>query len=99
MQRTFKLLFHKSPMKTVKSLLLFGEIIQVEVNSAELLFKKSKRIIYVSKWWLARGKAISQVKDLLHEDSLQTYAKQSLCKNPVNVQMYTEYLKSIMQYL
>lgn len=32
-------------MKTVKSLLLFGEIIQVEVNSAELLFKKSKRII------------------------------------------------------
>lgn len=45
MQRTFKLLFHKSPMKTVKSLLLFGEIIQVEVNSAELLFKKSKRII------------------------------------------------------
>lgn len=86
-------------MKTVKSLLLFGEIIQVEVNSAELLFKKSKRIIYVSKGWLARGKTISQVKDLLHEDSLQTYAKQSLYKNPVNVQMYTEYFKSIMQYL
>lgn len=56
-------------------------------------------IIYVSKGWLARGKAISQVKDLLHADSLQTYAKQPLYKKPVNVQMYAEYFRSIMQYL
>lgn len=56
-------------------------------------------IIYVSKGWLARGKAISQVKDLLHADSLQTYAKQSLYKEPVNVQMYAEYFRSIVQDL
>lgn len=56
-------------------------------------------IIYVSKEWLARGKAISQAKDLLHADSLQTYAKQSSYKKPGSAQMYTEYFKSIMQYL
>lgn len=86
-------------MKTVKSWLLFWWNYSGWSKWCRTVIKKSKRIIYVSKGWLARGKAISQVKDLLHEDSLQIYAKQSLYKNLVNVQMYMEYFKSIMQYL
>lgn len=56
-------------------------------------------IIFVSKEWLATGKTILQVKDLLHAYSLQNYPKQSLRKKPENVQMCTEYFRSVMQYL
>lgn len=40
--RTFKLLFHKSPLKTVKSWLLFGAMVQAEVNGAAQLLKNLK---------------------------------------------------------
>lgn len=42
MQRTFKLLFHKSPLKTAKSWLLFGEMVQAAVNGAAQLLKNLK---------------------------------------------------------
>lgn len=42
MQQTFKLLFHKSSLKTAKTWLLFGEMVQAEVNGAAQLLKNIK---------------------------------------------------------